>query len=142
MGTDGEDIRMVDCAFSQICSLMGDLSPRVRASAMSLLGTVKVVSQRYIEQALDKKQKIVEADRPEVEEKSGSCGAFIHGLEDEFLEVKYCPLHLHTIVDMLSTYNRMYPGTNCSGRSSLYFVFGATEYSQSLLRLYGRYVQR
>lgn len=85
--TDGEDVRMVDCAFSQICSLMGDLSPRVRASAMSLLGTMKSVSRRYIEQALDKKQKIVEADRPEVEEKSGSCGAFIHGLEDEFLEV-------------------------------------------------------
>ncbi|XP_076626373.1 integrator complex subunit 4 [Colletes latitarsis] len=88
VGADGEDIRMVDCAFSQICSLMGDLSPRVRASAMSLLGTMKGVSQRYIEQALDKKQKIVEADRPEVEEKSGSCGAFIHGLEDEFLEVR------------------------------------------------------
>lgn len=87
VGLDGEDIRMVDCAFSQICSLMGDLSPRVRASAMSLLGSMKSVSRRYIEQALDKKQKVVEADRPEVEEKSGSCGAFIHGLEDEFLEV-------------------------------------------------------
>ncbi|XP_014468893.1 PREDICTED: integrator complex subunit 4 [Dinoponera quadriceps] len=88
VGFDGEDIRMIDCAFSQICSLMGDLSPRVRASAMSLLGAMKNVSRRYIEQALDKKQKIVEADRPEVEEKSGSCGAFIHGLEDEFLEVR------------------------------------------------------
>ncbi|XP_029046253.1 integrator complex subunit 4 isoform X1 [Osmia bicornis bicornis] len=88
MGADGEDIRMVDCAFSQICGLMGDLSARVRASAMSLLGTMKGVSQRYIEQALDKKQKIVETDRQEVEEKSGSCGAFIHGLEDEFLEVR------------------------------------------------------
>ncbi|KAF7387888.1 hypothetical protein HZH66_010655 [Vespula vulgaris] len=91
VGLDGEDVRMVDCTFSQICSLMGDLSPRVRASAMSLLGTMKGVSQRYIEQALDKKQKVVEVDsavRPEVEEKSGSCGAFIHGLEDEFLEVR------------------------------------------------------
>ncbi|XP_011866099.1 PREDICTED: integrator complex subunit 4 [Vollenhovia emeryi] len=88
VGSDGEDVRMVDCAFSQICSLMGDLSPRVRASAMSLLGTMKNVSRRHIEQSLDKKQKIVEADRPEVEEKSGSCGAFIHGLEDEFLEVR------------------------------------------------------
>ncbi|XP_072743656.1 integrator complex subunit 4 [Anoplolepis gracilipes] len=88
VGSDGEDIRMVDCAFSQICSLMGDLSPRVRASAMSLLGTMKSVSRRYIEQALDKKQKVVETDRSEVEEKSGSCGAFIHGLEDEFLEVR------------------------------------------------------
>ncbi|XP_012528801.1 integrator complex subunit 4 [Monomorium pharaonis] len=88
VGSDGEDVRMVDCAFSQICSLMGDLSPRVRAAAMSLLGTMKSVSRRYIEQALDKKQIVVEADRPEVEEKSGSCGAFIHGLEDEFLEVR------------------------------------------------------
>lgn len=86
---------MVDCAFSQICSLMGDLSPRVRASAMSLLGAMKGVSRRYIEQALDKKQKVVEADRPEVEEKSGSCGAFIHGLEDEFLEVYIYTLYMY-----------------------------------------------
>ncbi|KYQ52657.1 Integrator complex subunit 4 [Trachymyrmex zeteki] len=42
VGSDGEDVRMVDCAFSQICSLMGDLSPRVRASAMSFLRTMKL----------------------------------------------------------------------------------------------------
>ncbi|XP_066588194.1 integrator complex subunit 4 [Prorops nasuta] len=88
VGADGEDIRMIDCAFSQICGLMGDLSTRVRAAAMSLLGTMKGVSRRFIEQALDKKQKVVEDDRPEVEERSASCGAFIHGLEDEFLEVR------------------------------------------------------
>ncbi|XP_015599164.1 integrator complex subunit 4 [Cephus cinctus] len=87
-GGDGEEQRMVDCAFSRICALMGDLSPRVRAAAMSLLGTMKGVSRRYIEQALDKKQKRVEDEGSEVEERSASCGAFIHGLEDEFLEVR------------------------------------------------------
>lgn len=86
-GGDGEDTRMIDSAFSQICGLMGDLSPRVRAAAMSLLGTMKGVSRRNIEQALDKNQKRVEDEGSEVEERSGSCGAFIHGLEDEFLEV-------------------------------------------------------
>lgn len=84
---DGEELRMIDCAFSKICGLMGDLSPRVRAAAMSLLGTMKGVSRRFVEQALDKKQKRGGDEGPEVEERSGSCGAFIHGLEDEFLEV-------------------------------------------------------
>ncbi|XP_063973707.1 integrator complex subunit 4 [Diachasmimorpha longicaudata] len=87
-GQDGEDIRMIDCAFSKICELMGDLSPRVRASAMSLMGSMKGVTQRYIEQALDKKQKRVEDEGSEIEERSAACGAFIHGLEDEFLEVR------------------------------------------------------
>ncbi|KAF7996987.1 hypothetical protein HCN44_005264 [Aphidius gifuensis] len=89
IGQDGdESIRMIDCVFSKICGLMGDLSPRVRASAMTLMGTMKGVSKRYIEQALDKKQKKVEDETSEIEERSGSCGAFIHGLEDEFLEVR------------------------------------------------------
>ncbi|XP_011313363.1 integrator complex subunit 4 [Fopius arisanus] len=88
IGQDGEDIRMIDCAFSKVCELMGDLSPRVRASAMSLMGSMKGVTQRYIEQALDKKQKRVEDEGLEMEERSAACGAFIHGLEDEFLEVR------------------------------------------------------
>ena len=87
-GVDGEDLRMIDCAFSKMCGLMGDLSPRVRAAVMTHLGKMKGVSRRYIDQALDKKQKRVEDEATEIEERSGSCGAFIHGLEDEFLEVR------------------------------------------------------
>lgn len=85
-----EDMRMVDSAFCKLCSLMGDLSPRVRASAMALLGSLKGVSRRHIEQALDKKQIRVEDEGPRAEERTGinTCGAFIHGLEDEFLEVR------------------------------------------------------
>ncbi|XP_031778632.1 integrator complex subunit 4 [Nasonia vitripennis] len=85
-----EDMRMVDSAFCKLCSLMGDLSPRVRASAMALLGSLKGVSRRHIEQALDKKQIRVEDEGPRDEERTGinTCGAFIHGLEDEFLEVR------------------------------------------------------
>ncbi|XP_034934524.1 integrator complex subunit 4 [Chelonus insularis] len=88
VGTDGEDIRMIDSAFSKLCELVGDLSPRVRASAMSLMGSMTSVSSRYIEQALDKKQITVEDESSEIQERSASCGAFIHGLEDEFLEVR------------------------------------------------------
>lgn len=88
IGQDGEDIRMIDCAFSKICGLMGDLSPRVRASAMTFMGSMKGVSKRCIEQALDKKQKKVDDDTTEIEERSQACGAFIHGLEDEYLEVR------------------------------------------------------
>ena len=85
---------MVDSAFCKLCSLMGDLSPRVRAAAMSLLGTLKGVSRRHIEQALDKKQIRVEDGGPEAERTGiNTCGAFIHGLEDEFLEVKQITLH-------------------------------------------------
>ncbi|XP_014214369.1 integrator complex subunit 4 isoform X2 [Copidosoma floridanum] len=85
-----EDMKMVDSAFCKLCSLMGDLSPKVRASAMSLLGSLKGVSRRHIEQALDKKQIRVEDEGAEVGERTGinTCGAFIHGLEDEFLEVR------------------------------------------------------
>lgn len=93
-GSDGEETRMIDCAFSQICGFMGDLSPRVRTAAMGLLGKMKGVSRRYIEQALDKKQMVVDDERSEVEERSSSCGAFIHGLEDEFLEVKLLNIFL------------------------------------------------
>lgn len=98
-GTEGEDIRMIDSAFSKICGLMGDLSPRVRAAAMSFLGKMKGVSRRYIEQALDKKQKRnIDDENSEVaEERSGSCGAFIHGLEDEFLEVSKHEFTLYCI---------------------------------------------
>ena len=85
----GEDMRMVDSAFCKLCSLMGDLSPRVRASAMALLGSLKSVSRRHIEQALDKKQIRVEDEGSEAERTGiNTCGAFIHGLEDEFLEVR------------------------------------------------------
>lgn len=84
-------MRMVDSAFCKLCSLMGDLSPRVRASAISLLGSMKKVSLRHIEQSLDKKIIRVEDESLEEVEKRGisTCGAFIHGLEDEFLEVSY-----------------------------------------------------
>lgn len=119
---------MVDCAFSQICSLMGDLSPRVRASAMSLLGTMKSVSRRYIEQGLDKKQKVVETDRSEVEEKSGSCGAFIHGLEDEFLEVRF-EKNFTRSLSRLFPVNKFILGENSGGRSALYAFTGTAQYS-------------
>ncbi|XP_014223343.1 integrator complex subunit 4 [Trichogramma pretiosum] len=85
-----EDMRMVDSAFCKLCILMGDLSPKVRVAAMSLLGSLNGVSRCHIEQALDKKLIRVEVECGPPEERTGinMCGAFIHGLEDEFLEVR------------------------------------------------------
>lgn len=84
-----KDMRMVDSAFCKLCILMGDLSPKVRAAAMALLGSLKGVSRRHIEQALDKKLITIDDECNPPEERTGinMCGAFIHGLEDEFLEV-------------------------------------------------------
>lgn len=50
-----EQIRLVDDAFAKICSMMNDLSMRVRKQAASLLGNFSDVSLDFLEQTLDKK---------------------------------------------------------------------------------------
>ncbi|XP_023932225.1 integrator complex subunit 4-like isoform X1 [Lingula anatina] len=117
-----EKIRLVDDTFVKICNMMNDLSWKVRAEAAGLLGSLHLVSPRFLEQTLDKKlmsnmrlkmsaherQKehfqsgewasgnkwADDAPRGEVDEddvslmSGGACGAFVHGLEDEYLEVR------------------------------------------------------
>lgn len=52
----GEDqICLVDDAFAKICSMMNDLSIKVRTQAASLLGEFTDVSPDFLEQTLDKK---------------------------------------------------------------------------------------
>ncbi|ESO86380.1 hypothetical protein LOTGIDRAFT_220695 [Lottia gigantea] len=122
----GEDLRLIDDGFAKICNMMNDISMKVRAEAASLLGSLHLVSSRFLEQTLDKKlmsnmrrkksaserakehyqsgewstgQKWAD-DKPkeELDAESvnlmniGACGAFIHGLEDEFLEVRNAAL--------------------------------------------------
>ncbi|XP_045620866.1 integrator complex subunit 4 [Procambarus clarkii] len=119
-------VRLIDNAFSQICNVVNDISVRVRTQAASLLGTMTNVSERFLQQTLDKKlmsnmrrkrsaheraramvssgewssgkrwaddgpKEHMEADSVSVIN-TGSCGAFVHGLEDEFLEVRNAAL--------------------------------------------------
>ena len=50
-----EELRLVDDGFGKLCSLVGDLSMNVRAKAAGLLGSLHLVSQRFLDQTLDKK---------------------------------------------------------------------------------------
>ncbi|XP_064638724.1 integrator complex subunit 4-like [Lineus longissimus] len=120
--TSDEPLRLVDDAFAKLCNMVNDLSMAVRAEAARLLGSLHSVSQRFLEQTLDKKlmsnmrrkmgaherQKdhyargewstglkwADDAPKEEVDKdnisliSSGACGALIHGLEDEFMEVR------------------------------------------------------
>ncbi|KAG8251766.1 Integrator complex subunit 4 [Homalodisca vitripennis] len=117
-----EELRLVDDAFGKICNAVNDLSMRVRTQAAQLLGSLTLVSPKFLHQTLDKKlfsnmrkkrsaherawesvtsgewssgkkwaddapQEMLDAHQINLIS-SGSCGAFVHGLEDEFLEVR------------------------------------------------------
>nr|XP_023015747.1 integrator complex subunit 4 [Leptinotarsa decemlineata] len=116
------EIRLIDDAFGKICNGVSDLSMNVRTLAASLLGSMKLVSPKFLNQTLDKKlmsnmrrkrtahelawenvtsgewasgkkwaddapKEVIDADSISLMS-SGACGAFVHGLEDEFLEVR------------------------------------------------------
>ncbi|XP_067037062.1 integrator complex subunit 4-like [Acropora muricata] len=121
-----DDARLIDDAFIKICHMVNDLSMNVRREASQLLGSLSLVSPKFLEQTLDKKlmshlkRRKTEHEKrkelhaaggadegwstgrtwgdkaPEAELdpgdvsliSSGACGAFVHGLEDEFLEVR------------------------------------------------------
>uniref|UniRef100_A0A1B6E309 Integrator complex subunit 4 n=1 Tax=Clastoptera arizonana TaxID=38151 RepID=A0A1B6E309_9HEMI len=120
-GTENE-IRMIDDAFSKICNAVNDLSMNIRKQSAQLLGTMSMVSPKFLHQTLDKKlfsnmkkkktaherawdnvtsgewasgnkwaddapREVLDADQINLMS-SGACGAFVHGLEDEFLEVR------------------------------------------------------
>eukprot|EP00053_Salpingoeca_punica_P010852 m.97070 g.97070 ORF g.97070 m.97070 type:complete len:889 (-) comp15509_c0_seq2:164-2830(-) len=105
---------LVDVAFVSLCNMLNDGEWRVRAEACQLLGSLQGVSLVYLMQTFDKKiishlqrkqsaheqlrakhKRAVEI-KPEGDEdvrdmtlaSSGACGAFVHGLEDEFFEVR------------------------------------------------------
>eukprot|EP00106_Octopus_bimaculoides_P000834 XP_014768276.1 PREDICTED: integrator complex subunit 4-like [Octopus bimaculoides] len=121
-----EEIRLVDDGFVKICNSINDFSMKVRKEAASLLGSLHLVSPKFLEQTLDKKLmsnmrrkrtaherarenymsgewstgKIWADDAPKEAldpdsislMNSGACGAFVHGLEDEYLEVRNAAL--------------------------------------------------
>lgn len=53
-GSDHE-IRLIDDAFGKICNGVTDLSMHVRTLAAKLLGSMKLVSPKFLNQTLDKK---------------------------------------------------------------------------------------
>lgn len=50
-----DDVRLVDDAFIKICHMVNDLSMSVRREATGLLGSLHLVSPKFLEQTLDKK---------------------------------------------------------------------------------------
>ena len=53
--TTADERRCVDDAFVRICQMVNDLSMKVRVQAAGLLGSLHLVSARYLQQTLDKK---------------------------------------------------------------------------------------
>lgn len=134
---DGVELRLLDDAFGKLCGCMHDTSVEVRKDSAEYLGSLDNVSQKFLEQTLDKKLmpkmrlmragaqrtgregvpvysdfatgRVFGADAPaeKVEEDSaslipsGSCGAFITGLEDEYTGDYFCACtHLLCMVDL------------------------------------------
>lgn len=112
-----EELRLIDEVFARICNMINDLSLEVKVNAARLLGKMKGVNSKFLLQTLDKKlmkdlkkktintQKtlfsaewsttVASSDATLNDDESlslissGACGAFIHGLEDEYLEVRH-----------------------------------------------------
>eukprot|EP00039_Didymoeca_costata_P010875 m.147785 g.147785 ORF g.147785 m.147785 type:complete len:935 (+) comp14991_c0_seq4:316-3120(+) len=107
-------MRQIDDAFVTVCSALTDASISVRREACLLLGTMHGVKEELLLQTFEKKimshlrRKITEHEILKAQVKgnssykafgdmdvenvslisSGACGAFVHGLEDEFYEVR------------------------------------------------------
>lgn len=50
-----QEIRLIDDAFGKICNAVTDLSMQVRTYAAKLLGSMSLVSPKFLNQTLDKK---------------------------------------------------------------------------------------
>lgn len=50
-----ETINLIDDAFVKVCLMVTDLSMRVRTNAITMLGSMKNVSPKLLQQTLDKK---------------------------------------------------------------------------------------
>eukprot|EP00002_Diphylleia_rotans_P012220 TRINITY_DN238_c0_g6_i1.p1 TRINITY_DN238_c0_g6~~TRINITY_DN238_c0_g6_i1.p1 ORF type:complete len:921 (-),score=202.65 TRINITY_DN238_c0_g6_i1:2125-4887(-) len=111
-GTTTTQIRLIDDAFVKISDMVNDRSVSIRTLACSLLGSLGDVSlsnllQTFSKEVLKEGRVIQTASAPEsgaqgdkevatIEDinilESGAAGAFIHGLEDEYLEVRHAAI--------------------------------------------------
>lgn len=103
--------KIVDHGFKQICNMVSDISPKVRGKACQILGSLRGVSRPLLMQSLSKKLIVAQEafnssdpfdktqiadEQPEIMSlskdnkliESSAHGAFIHGLEDEYMEVR------------------------------------------------------
>ncbi|KAJ3682776.1 hypothetical protein LUZ60_013003 [Juncus effusus] len=91
----------INTIFIHICSMCRDLSKKVRMESFKALGKLNLVSESILMQSLSKKllkpktgdkKSIIKSEKEkEVEFKHAflcGAGAFIHGIEDEFYEVR------------------------------------------------------
>ncbi|OMO97676.1 Armadillo-like helical [Corchorus olitorius] len=85
---------LADAVFIQLCSIVRDMSMKVRLEAFDALGKIGLVSEDILLQTLSKKvlgtnkEKIFRPAEGLQISASAAAGAFIHGLEDEFSEVR------------------------------------------------------
>ncbi|XAR68759.1 hypothetical protein NMG60_11000117 [Bertholletia excelsa] len=110
---DGNDKKeSSDVLFIQLCSMVRDMSMTVRVEAFDALGKIGMVSEDVLMQTLSKKVLPVNKEKtycgmgfakPFEIPVSNAAGTFVHGLEDEFCEVRRSASHsLHTL-SVLST---------------------------------------
>ncbi|KAI3966474.1 hypothetical protein MKW92_034964 [Papaver armeniacum] len=87
----------LDSVFVQLCSMVRDMSMEVRNEAFVSLGKMKMVSEDILLQTLSKKvlgnlkeRKFPGKSNTKILDlpASNAAGAFVHGLEDEFYEVR------------------------------------------------------
>ncbi|KAJ0979408.1 hypothetical protein J5N97_014882 [Dioscorea zingiberensis] len=87
----------IDMIFVQLCSVARDMSMKVRVEAFVALGKIKLVSESVLLQSLSKKVSGIKGGKKvlpgssSIEYKfslSRAAGAFIHGIEDEFYQVR------------------------------------------------------
>ena len=121
-------IRLVDDGFSTICDMLGDISLAVRTQACVLLGKMVGVGESFLLQTFDKKVmshlRSKKTEHELIKEKKlgkklptfgdidvqnlkmmtgGACGAFVHGLEDEYYEVREAAIKAICVLCLTST---------------------------------------
>ncbi|KAI8374468.1 armadillo-type protein [Radiomyces spectabilis] len=110
-----DTVRLIDDAFVRICDLVNDASPIIRTKACILMASYQhvnthVLAQTFSKQIMSHLKRRTMQHRPSKHKKtteipiaegdidvqsdefhlldSGACGAFVHGLEDEYKEVR------------------------------------------------------